>query len=267
MSALAELQRRLQTHVLRPESAPSAAAARASVVETPDADSAQRLGIYTHAYRARLLEILGNDFPGLRTLAGAEDFERIGLGYIEATPSPHYNVRWYGGALADYLHRTAPWSQRAELIEMAALEWSMGLAFDAADDRVVEVAEVAAVAPQDWPRLGLRLHPSLQRRTLHWNVNAIRRAVDSEETVPTLLALEMPQPFVIWRKQSGVRYRRLEHDESAALDVIAQGSSFTQLCERLCDWHAVDAVAQRAAGLFRLWIEDQWVSALELEDA
>ena len=266
MSALAELQRSLQTHVLQPESAAVAAAARAAVVESNGADSAQRLGIYTHAYRARLLEVLGNDFPGLRALAGAGDFEHIGLGYIEATPSSYYNVRWYGSALADYLRATAPWSQRAELIEMAELEWKMGLAFDAADAAVVDVAEVAAVAPQDWPRLGLRLHASLQRQTLHWNVNAIRRAVDRAEPVPALQALETPQPFVIWRKQSSVRYRRLEADESAAVDVIAQGSSFTQLCERLCDWHAVDAVAQRAAGLFRLWIEDQWVSALELQD-
>lgn len=265
MSALAELQRRLQTHVLRPDSAAVATAARAAVVESAGADGAQRLGIYTRAYRARLLEVLGNDFPGLRALAGAQDFERIGLGYIEATPSPYYNVRWYGSALADYLRTAAPWSQRAELIEMATLEWSMGLAFDAVDEAVIDVAAVAAVAPQDWPRLGLRLHASLQRQTLHWNVNAIRRAVDSDDAVPALQALETPQSFVIWRKQAGVRYRRLEEDESAALDVIARGSSFTQLCELLCDWHAVDAVAPRAAGLFRVWIEDQWVSALEFD--
>jgi hypothetical protein len=267
MSALAELQRRLQTHVLRPESAAVAAAARAAVVESAGADGAQRLGIYTHAYRARLLEVLGNDFPGLRQLAGAEDFERLGRGYVEATPSPYYNVRWYGSALANYLRNTLPWSRREAFGQMAELEWSMGLAFDAADEPVVEVTDAAAVAPQDWPRLGLRLHASLQRRTLDWNVHAIRRAVDHDEAVPELQALDAPQAFVVWRKESSVRYRRLEDDESAALDVIAQGSTFTQLCERLCDWHAIAAVAQRAAGLFRLWIEDQWVSALELHDA
>jgi hypothetical protein len=211
--------------------------------------------------------VLGNDFPGLRQLAGAEDFERLGRGYIEATPSPYYNVRWYGSALADYLRTTSPWSQRTALAAMAGLEWTMGLAFDATDEAVVDVAEVATVAPQDWPRLGLRLHASLHRRTLDWNVHALRRAVDHDEAMPALEALEAPQPLVVWRKASSVRYRRLEQDESAALDVIAQGSTFTQLCERLCDWHAIDTVAQRAAGLFRLWIEDQWVGALELHDA
>ncbi|MEP7041447.1 MAG: DNA-binding domain-containing protein [Dokdonella sp.] len=267
MSALAELQRSLQTHVLRPQSTRVAAVARAAVIDSAAADSAQRLGIYSHAYRARLLEVLGNDFPGLRALAGAETFEQLGLGYIEANPSPYYNVRWYGARLADYLGKTASWSVRPEFVEMAALEWSMGLAFDATDARVVDVAEVAAVAAQDWPRLGLRLHASLQRQTLRWNVNAIRRAVDGEEPVPPLQALESPQVFAIWRKDSSVRYRRLEQDEAAALDLIAHGATFTQLCELLCDWHAIDAVARRAAGLFRVWIEDQWVGALELADA
>jgi hypothetical protein len=262
MSALAELQRCLQTHVLQPASEPIERAAQAAVVASAAAGSAQRLGIYTYAYRARLLETLGNDYPGLRELAGADAFEQLGRGYIESTPSRYWNVRWYGGALAEYLANTPPWSAQIALAEMAAFEWHIGLAFDAGDETVVDVAEVARVAPEDWPQLRLRLHASLQRQTLNCNVNEIRRAVDHAEAVPALHPFEPAQPWVVWRKDLSVRYRRLEDDEAAALDAIAEGANFTELCELLCTWHAIDAVALRAATLFRLWIEDQWVSAL-----
>lgn len=262
MSALLELQRELQAHVLRGDEA-----ALRAVVATPRADAAQRLGIYSHAYRVRLLGVLRDDFPGLRALAGDEDFEALALAYVESTPSAHANVRWYGGGLADFARARAPWSAQPEFAAMAALEWAIGLAFDAADDPIVEFAEVAALAPADWPRLRLKLHASLQRLELEHDVDAIRRAVDRSEPIPSAAALTPARPWLAWRQDSIVRHRRLEDDEAAALDAVAQGASFAELCVRLCDWHAPDAVAVRAAGLFRRWIEEQWVSTLSVRPA
>jgi hypothetical protein len=66
----------------------------------------------------------------------------------------------------------------------------------------------------------------------------------------------------VWRKDATVRYRVLDADEAVALDAIGRGATFAALCEVLCDWHAVEAVAPRAAFFFRRWIDDQWVTAL-----
>ena len=210
--------------------------------------------------------MLGNDFPGLRTLAG-DAFEPLALDYIEATRSPYYNVRWYGAGLADHLRSRAPWTEQPAFAEMAALEWAMGLAFDAADAAVAGVTDVAAIAPEDWPRLRLRLHPSLQRLRLQWNLNAIRNAVDADGgPIPALQKLDQAQPWVVWRKDLGVRYRRLEADEAAALNAAALGATFPELCLLLCEWHPPETVAQRAATLLRTWVEDDWISALEFSD-
>lgn len=255
MSALAELQRGMQAYVLREE-----AAALDAAVATPDADAARRLGVYAHAYRARLIGVLRNDFPGLRMLAGDGEFERLASAYVEATPSPHFNVRWYGARLAAFARERTPWSARAELAEMAELEWKLGLAFDAADEASVDFATLAGLAPADWPVLRLRLHASLQRARLTRNVDAIRRAVDREEALPGLEALASPQGWATWRKESIVRHRRLEDDETAALDAVAQGATFAELCTQLCRWHAAEAVAARAATLLRRWIEDGWIA-------
>lgn len=264
MSALAELQRSLQRHVLDRDDGSTDAAQ--NVVASAAASAAERLGVYRHAYRARLLEVLRNDFPGLRALAGNADFDALCSHYIEATPSPHFNVRWYGDGLAGYTGTVAPWCAQPAVAAMATLEWTMGLSFDAPAQAVVAFVEVVAVAPQDWPRMRLVLHPSLRRLTLGWNVTAIRRALDHDEPAPTLQAWEPAQRWVVWRRDSGVRYRRLEDDEAAALDAVSSGATFAELCERLCEWHAVDAVAPRAAQFFRAWIEEQWVSELQLAD-
>lgn len=262
MNALTELQRELQAHVLHDDGR----AAR-NVVTTTGADAKRRLGVYAHAYRARLLGVLREDFAGLHALAGGDEFERLMLAYIAATPSPHANVRWYGAGVAAFVRTQASWSARPELAEMAALEWALGLAFDAADDPIVDFAEVAALAPTAWPSLRLRLHASLQRRMLSRDVDTIRRALDRGEAIPSLAELTSPQHWAAWRKDSVVRHRRLEDDEAASLDAVAQGASFAELCARLCEWHAPDAVAARAAVLLRRWIEDQWVTSMDVANA
>ena len=259
MSRLIDLQRQMQASVLRSS---TDGPIGDSIISTPAADASRRLGVYVHAYRARLLEVLGNDFPGLRALAGTDTFEQLGLAYIEATPSSHANIRWYGGALADFLQANVPWAEQPVLAVMAALEWDMGLAFDAAVQEVVDAADVAALAPADWPAMGLHLHGSLRRQSLRWNVTAIRRAVDHDEILPPLVEWIPPQSWVVWRKDMTVRYRHLDDDEAAAMEAITQGASFAQVCELLCRFHPVDAVASRAATFFRGWVDDQWVTAL-----
>ncbi|HEY0179377.1 MAG TPA: DNA-binding domain-containing protein [Dokdonella sp.] len=259
MSTLAELQRALQARVLRRSAAGDAAVA--AVTATAAVDAERRLGVYEHAYRARLLEVLGNDYPGLRALAGADRFERLGLGYVEATRSTHANVRWYGGGLADYAR--AAWPEQPAFAAMAELEWAIGLAFDAPPAPVVDAAAVAAVAPDHWPHLRVRLQPSLHRLALGWNVGELRRAVDRDEPLPALAATQPVRPWAVWRTDLVVRHRRLDDDEAAALAAFADGAAFAEVCAALCAWHAENAVAARAATLFRAWIADGWIAAVD----
>lgn len=258
MSVLGRLQRRVQDGVLRGD----AGDVCAEVIATPAAGSARRLGVYVHGYRARLAEVLGNDFPGLRALAGDAVFERLCAGYIEATSSTHYNVHWYGGALADFLRGAAAWSAQPHLAAMAQLEWKLGLAFDAADAPFVDAAAAGAIAAEAWPGLRMSLGPSLQRDALAWNVSALRRALDHDETIPPLQEWNPPRAWIAWRHGVSVHHRCMEDDEAAALDAVQRGASFADVCECLCAWHAIDAVAVRASGLLRRWIDDRWVMEL-----
>jgi hypothetical protein len=262
MSSLAALQRRFASHLLGGDAVPPIAPA---VVASTVADSTERLGVYRHAYRARLVEVLGNDFPSLRTLAGEQAFAELAQEYVAATPSRHFNVRWYGTGLAEFLRASGRWRGRPELGDMAALEWAIGLSFDAADDRAVGVHEIAAIAPEQWPGLRLQLHVAVQRIELRWNVGEIRRAIDNRGQLPSVRCLDEPEAWIVSRQDEVVRFRRLDPDEAVALDAAHSGACFAELCELLSLWHEPEAVALRAATLFKAWVLNRWISGLRVD--
>ena len=264
MKHLALLQREFQTHVLH-EPAQGEFASR--VVGSPQSSGHERLGVYAHAYRARLIEILGNDFIGLRALVDESEFDALCRHYVAETPSHVYNARWYGARLALFLRVTAPWSASPALSEMAELDWAIGLSFDAVDEAVVSESDVAAIDPSEWPDMRCRLTASVRRLFNNWNVGDIRRAIDRGETPPPLQKLRVPQSWIVSRQEHTVRYRQAEGDESDALDGVERGLSFAELCEQLCEWHSPDVVAMRVATLFKAWIGNQWIKALYWTDS
>lgn len=259
MKSLAALQASVQTFVLGREHGADVAAA---VVSSPSASAATRLEVYAHAYRARLAEILHNDFPGLRAMLDAQSFETLCRDYVEATQSHHYNVRWYGANLAAHLKTRQPWSETAALAEMAAFEWALGLSFDAADETSLCAADFEALPAERWSSLRLRLHGSLRRIDLRWNTALIRRAVDRDDTPPSLATFDTPQAWVISRQDTVVHHRLLDADEAAALDAIAGGADFAAACEALSEWHPAESVALRAASFLRQWVENKWIVGL-----
>lgn len=258
MSTLAELQRRFKAQVLHGD-----ARMNDAIVGNAQADAAARVGVYVEAYRLRLLEVLGKDFPGLRAMTGATRFEQSCSAYIQAHPSRHYNARWYGESLAPFLLATPPWSREPALAEMAALEWDLTLVFDAEDCPSARFADVVALAPEQWPGMVLHLQPGFHRRRLQWNVGAIRLATDRDDAPPALAALDAALEWAIWRKDLNVRYRALDADEACVIAALEKGLSFGELCVALCQWHAEEAVSLRAAQLLKTWVEEQWLRALD----
>lgn len=215
-----------------------------------------------HAYRARLIEALERDFPGLRALSGADAFAELCGAYIEATPSKHFNVRWYGQNLPTFLQSTRPWSDARYFSEMAELEWKIGLSFDAADTASVHANHIERLSKDGWADLRLSLQPAVQRIALYWNVAEIRQAHLNEEPW-TLRHCGDRQFWIISRQDYLVRFRQLDEDEAAALDSVAHGATLAELCELLCLWHEHHEVAARVAMLLKAWISNQWIERIE----
>ncbi|GAC1620355.1 MAG: DNA-binding domain-containing protein [Nevskia sp.] len=232
------------------------------VVDDDAAPIEQRLNVYRDGYRLRLIEVLTGDHPGLLHLVGAADFDALCRDYIDSHPSTHFNIRWFGEELPEFLCSHPRWSRQPALAEMATLEWALTLAFDAVDESLATMADAAALTPGQWPAMRLRIAAAVQRRQFRHNVGAIRRAVDCAEAPPALESFDAAREWVVWRRDHGVYQRALAADEAAAFDAAGQGASFAEICAALCEWHAEEQVAMQAAGFLKLWLEQQWIAGL-----
>jgi hypothetical protein len=256
MNTLGSLQRAFQRHVLRPS-----VAMERRVLATPRAGAKVRLAIYANAYRERLIETLGIEFEGLRAFAGEAAFRRLALGFIAAHPSRHPNLRWYGAGLASYLARAPRWRARPALAEMAKFEWALGLAFDAADAPPLAMDAVARIPAQNWPRMTFRLHPSVRVVALRSNAPRIWRAARDGQDLPRPALRKARQCWVIWRRDLVPYFRELSGSEARALDALARGRSFGEICAGLRRHLPANEVAPQAARMLRGWIEACMIDA------
>jgi hypothetical protein len=245
---LAARQQALQARLLRD-------GAVEGIVARDTAQRQARLRLYADAYRLRLAEVLGNDFPVLRALLGDAAFQACAFAYLDAHPSRTPSVRWCGAGFADWLAQRDG-GDRA-LVAVARFEWAQGEVFDAADAPVCTIADLAALPAAQWPGLRLRLHPALRRLRLAGNAAALVDAQARGMPLPAPAAGE-PAHWLLWRVGFDVHWRRLDDDEAAALAAVAHDASFADCCALLDG----DAPALRAAGLLKRWLDDGLVVAL-----
>jgi hypothetical protein len=254
---LLELQRELQRDLLG-----AASAIADAIVDAPPLPVQARLGIYRHAYRARLIEALDESYPILYWVLGDESFERLGTRFVESHPSAHRSIRWYGRELPDFLEATVPFADQPILAEIARFEWTLSEVFDAADAGVVDRAALQAIDPERWATLSLGFHPSLRRLTLAWNTVAVWQAGSAERDAPAPGLSPAPVPWLLWRQNFKSYYRSLDAIERAALDAAVAGGTFAEICEALAAQLPDAAVPLRAATLIALWVDGGLVASL-----
>lgn len=247
-SRLRDLQVAFQEHVLHGDTE-MLALISADVRPNP----AARLAIYAHAYRLRLLEALETDFPALHTLAGDALFEQLGRAYIDAHPSTHFSIRYFARHLSAFLADTAPFRNSPVLAEMAALEWTLTLAFDAADDAVFNEATFAALPPEHWPGMRLHLHASVHWHEFRWNVAELWSAIDQQRAPEPPAAYPQPRTWLIWRRGLQTYFRPLERSEACALECLRAGKDFAAVCSALCEYTDPSQVGGLAAGYLKTW--------------
>jgi hypothetical protein len=258
--SLRELQEQFQSHLLHGDPR-----VQDRIIGTPRVDARARLAIYGDAYRLRLLEALRTDFPALHTLAGDAEFERIGRAYIDAHPSGHFSIRYFGRRLGEFLRRDERCRRIPVFAEMADFEWALGLSFDAPDSGVIGVEDVAAIPAAAWAGMRIGLHPSLQRLDLIWNVPGLWNAIYEEQPPQSPVAANCPLAWIIWRRELRTLFRSLPVDEAWAIDFLGQGHGFAEMCEGLCEWVDAAAAGAQAALFMRRWVQDGLIARIDLD--
>jgi putative DNA-binding protein len=257
---LARLQREFQDYVLHRDPA-----VLEHVLGTGAADAATRMDVYADGYPLRLLEALETDYPGLKAIAGEQDFEALGRAFIAACPSTFRNLRWYGERLAQFLETSPAWSDRIELADMARFEWAMAMSFDALDAACLSREALTGVSADNWPRLSFIMHPAVQRVDLKTDVTRAWSAQTRGEELPPLRREAAATTWLLTRRRLQVRFRAMTPEEAIALDRLAARASFAQWCAELGEVTGEDRAAQTAVEFLNQWLADGALAGFALE--
>lgn len=251
MSRLLEVQRHFQAYVLGEEATPPP-----SVASDALAGAAERLGIYAEGVRLRFLDVLAQDYPGVRGLVGADAFETLARGYAAEHPSTVPSIRWYGRFLPRFLARSPDWRSHPWIAEMARFEWCKGELLDAADALPIGVDDIAAIPPERWAGMQPRPVPATRRLELGWNTPVLWRFLESEGSPGERLRRVPTQPWLLWRNGITLHWRSLEATEAWAFDAMSRDVTFGAICEELGRRDGEAEAPLRAATLLKQWAVD-----------
>ena len=228
------------------------------VRERPGMASVDRIDVYANMYFFRILDVLKDDFPVLLALVGDDAFHNLVTDYLLVHPSRHWSLRWVGERLPAFLHDHEVARAAPHLADVAALEWALHDAFDAADGPLLQAEALAMLAPEDWPELTLALDPSVRLLDLATPATRIWQRVKAGDEVD---ARESGRCCVrVWRKEMRVFHKTIAPSEHAALRAVGQGVAFAEVCERSAAAEPGDA-ATRVVGWVRDWLADGLLAA------
>ncbi|HEV2169646.1 MAG TPA: DNA-binding domain-containing protein [Candidatus Binatus sp.] len=216
--------------------------------------AAARVDIYANMYFYRILDALKEDFPATRAVLGDDNFHNAVTGYLIEYPPTEPSLHYCGRYLAEYLddqpiREGAPFVADLARLERAIVEVFQGLGGEALDSEALR-----AIAPADWAAMKLGLQAAAQILALEWRVSEIVRAV--EENRAWTPAERGPVKLIVWRQNSHVQHRELETIEADAIEAVARGESFVEVCEVVASHAGMEDPVGAMNRMLARWLSD-----------
>jgi len=251
----------------------------------------ERLGIYAHAYYARLLEVLADRFPVLARALGEEVFHGYAFEYLQRYPSRSYTLDRLGEDFPRFLAETRPDRPAADpdlldsaaetgeapawpdfLIDLARLEWAIAQVFDgpgAEGQPLLAPEALAALGPERFAAARLQPVPCLRLLAFRYPVNAYytaaRQAVPAGDTAEVPLQAPAAERVALSRTDFVVRRYSLTPTRYALLAAILDGATVGEALATASDASdaADEALATEMREAFRFFAAAGFFQALE----
>ena len=219
-----------------------------------------RLDIYADMYRARLVDVLREDFPRAAAIVGGDAFETLAGRYLARHPSTQPSVRYVGSRFADFVAGEA--ALPPFLADLARLEWARVEVFDAPDAEPLRLSDLESLPATDWPTLRLRPIPACLMVECSWPVHAIWAA--AEDPAPGRIDSPRPEGSTIrvWREGWSVSHAAMGDLERQIFPLLVRGEPFARLCAAGQGDLAPETAAREVGGLLMRWIEDGLLARL-----
>jgi hypothetical protein len=217
-------------------------------------DTLERLDVYANMYFYRLLDVLRQDYPKIVLLVGDRHFHNLITDYLLAYPSDSPSVRHVGRRLPAFLRAHGLSDRWPYLADLAALEWTRGEVFDAADQVPLAPVALADLPPAHWSDMSLSVVPSLRTLELLFPAQDLWRELEQGREPAGIEPA--PTSLLVWRQGFLVYHRTMPRIEVEAFRWVAAGAPFGEICERLSEQPGETAAAERAFGLLTRWLSD-----------
>jgi len=256
--SLAATQKMVMALITGRQSDAGVANADTLIVGDARASAEERMHVYAHMYRARIVEALESQFPRLARMLGEDEFAELAAAYISDEPSRHPSLREVGARLPAWLRTRRP--EAPALAGLATLEWARADVFDMRDERTLTIAALRSWPMATFGEVPLRLITAHRLVTvpagtlLLWDslgegaADGRRAAAAGGDT----------ESLVVWREGQGtvVYHRPIDAAERAALQLAASDTRFGVLCESLLASHGEEAAAAQAFSWMSTWLAD-----------
>jgi hypothetical protein len=221
-------------------------------------------GVYRHAYKARLVEVLANEYPLLRSWVGEDAFGKFARAFLTAHPSQTQNARWVGKSFPEFLKQHWLARARADLSELAAIERGVSDAFDSADAPVLGFADLSAFEPSAWGQLTFSLHPSVTLLYGETNALQIWKALKDDAAAPPAERRGELEHSVVWRHGTVPKVRAISYEEAMMCREASHGVEFGAMCALLATYDDPDNAPLRAAQYLQGWVAGEMLTSAQL---
>ena len=230
------------------------------IVDTGCIGVEQRLHIYHHAYRARLVEVMQDVFERTWAYLGDDGFERSARRFIEETHSSARTLNRFGESFPAWLQQDYP--NDGEVAEVAMIDWLLRCAFDGANASPLQLADLAALPGEEWTTVGFDFHPTLALVPITFNAASIWEALENRVPPTGPEKLAVPTFLVVWRRDCQPHFKTINGLEAAAVNLLRQGESFAKVCDTLEARYVDDNIVTKLGESLRRWIDDEMLVSI-----
>lgn len=231
------------------------------LVGTPLLDARARVGIYADMFIWRQIDALREDFPKVALVLGDAPFYALADEYLGERPSRHASLSELGRELPGFLREWRGEGARADLADLAAVEWARAKVFEESNVETAPVERLRILGPEALPHARLRFVPALRVLDLAHDLQPLWQAL--EEGAPPGPPAPQQQRVAVWRKDYEVLHAAIDDDEAQALALARSGEPLGAVCEAFA--RRSDAV-EAAFRAISSWFVEGWILA-EPEEA